>query len=149
MQPESTRASQNETLAAAQTTSPTHQHGLQPDHEEASLSLLSREDDSGFSGIAVETDVASVSSEGSRRARRSHSRRLSSSSNSQTSSPTNRIDEYERSQTYVRRPSERFTFQIVPSTKDSRSSISVQDFPNGTCNIVLPQTSPLMPIQRS
>ena len=132
MQPEPTRASQNDNLATTQTTSATPEHGLQHDHEEASASLLGREDDAMFSSTAVETDAASVSSEGSRRAPRSHSRRLSSSSSSQRSSPINRIEEYERSQKYVRRPSERFSFQVVLSTKGNRSSVSVQDFPNGT-----------------
>ncbi len=149
MQPEPTRASQNETLAITQTTSAAPQHGLQHDHDEATASLLGREADAGFSNIAAEIDTASVSSEESRRAPRSLSRRLSSSSSSQRSSPINRIEEYERSQSYVRRPSERFTFQIVPSMKGNRNGASVQDFPNGRGCIVLPRIPPLTSIQRS
>lgn len=143
MQSEPIRASQTDTLADTQLSSTSTQHGLRHELEESSASLLPREDDARISAVTEDPDEVSVSSEGSRRGRRIHPRRLSSSESSQTSSPGHRIEEYERSHAHLRRPSERFTFQIVSSVKDGKNTASIQEFPNGTsinspaCRILL------------
>ena len=137
MQSEPSKVSQNDSLASTQNPTTPNQHGLSDEHDESSAALLSREDIAGTSGASIEPDVASVSSEGSRRGRNTHSGRLnssnsSSSSSSQRSSPLTRVEEYERQQTYSRRTSDRITFQIIPSTAGSRSRVSIEEFPNGT-----------------
>jgi hypothetical protein len=137
MQPEPPRVSQNDSLASSQNPTTPNQHGLSDEHDESSATLLGREDVARTSGASIEPDATSVSSEGSRRGRDSHSGRLNStststSSSSQRSSPVTRVEEYERQQTYSRRTSDRITFQVIPSTAGSRSRVSIEEFPNGT-----------------
>jgi hypothetical protein len=138
MQPEPSRVSQNNSLASTQDSTTPSQHGLSDEHDESSAALLGREDVARTSGASIESDAVSVSSEGSRHGRDTHSRRLnssssgSSSSSSQRSSPITRVEEYERQRTYPRRVSDRVTFQIIPSTAGSRSRVSIEEFPNGT-----------------
>src|SRR4051812_32812316 len=134
MQPELPRVSQNDSLASTQNPPIPNQHGLSDEHDESSATLLSREDVTRTSDASIEPDATSVSSEGSRRGRDTHSGWLnsSSSSNSQRSSPVNRVEEYERQQIYSRRTSDRITFQVIPSTAGSRSRVSIEEFPNGT-----------------
>jgi hypothetical protein len=138
MQPEPPRVSQNDSLASFQNPTTPNQHGFPDEHDESSATLLDREDVARASSTSIEPDAASVSSEGSRRGRDSHSGRLnssnssSSSSSSQRSSLVTRVEEYERQQTYSRRTSDRITFQVIPSTAGSRSRVSIEEFPNGT-----------------
>jgi hypothetical protein len=134
MQSEPSKVSQNDSLASTQNPTTPNQHGLSDEHDESSATLLHREDVARTSGAPIESDAASVSSEGSGRSRDTHSGRLnsSSSSSSQRSSPVTRVEEYERQRTYSRRTSDRITFQIIPSTAGSRSRVSIEEFPNGT-----------------
>jgi hypothetical protein len=135
MQPEPPRVSQNDSLASSQNPTTLNQHGLSDEHDGSSATLLGREAVARTSGASIEPDAASVSSEGSRRGRDSHSGRLNStstSSSSQRSSPVTRVEEYERQQTYSRRTSDRITFQVIPSAAGSRSRVSIEEFPNGT-----------------
>jgi hypothetical protein len=140
MQPEPPIVSQNDSSANTQNSSTSDQHGLSHDYEESSATPLSREDVGRTSAIAVESDATSVSSEGSRRGRDACSRRLNScssnsSSSSQRGSPVNRVEEYERQQTYSRRTSDRITFQVVPSTRGSEKGVSIEEFPNGRADL--------------
>jgi hypothetical protein len=136
MQPELSRVSQNDSLVSAQNLTTPNQHGLSDEHDESSATLLGREDVARTSGASTESDATSVSSEGSRRGRDTHSGRLnsssSSSSSSQRRSPVTRVEEYERQHTYSRRASDRITFQIIPSAAGSSSRVSIEEFPNGT-----------------
>jgi hypothetical protein len=134
MQPELSRVSQNDSLVSAQNLTTPNQHGLSDEHDESSATLLGREDVARTSGASTESDATSVSSEGSRRGRDTHSGRLnsSSSSSSQRSSPVTRVEEYERQHTYSRRVFDRITFQVVPSAAGSSSRVSIEEFPNGT-----------------
>jgi hypothetical protein len=132
MQPEPPRVSQNDSLASTQNPTTPNQHGLSDEHDESSAILLGREDVARTSGASIEPDAASVSSEGSRRGRETHSGRLNSSSSSSSSSPVTRVEEYERQQTYSRRTSDRITFQVIPSPAGRRSRVSIEQFPNGT-----------------
>src|SRR5580700_5738497 len=99
MQPEPSRVSQNDSLVSAQNPTTPNQHGLSDEHDESSATLLGREDVARTSGASTESDATSVSSEGSRRGRDTHSGRLNgssgSSSSSQRSSPVTRVEEYE------------------------------------------------------
>jgi hypothetical protein len=137
MQPELSRVSQNDSLVSAQNLTTPNQHGLSDEQDESSATLLGREDVARTSGASTESDATSVSSEGSRRGRDTHSGRLnnsssSSSSSSQRRSPVTRVEEYERQHTYSRRASDRITFQIIPSAAGSSSRVSIEEFPNGT-----------------
>jgi hypothetical protein len=135
MQPEPSRVSQNDSLVSAQNPTTPNQHGLSDEHDESSATLLGREDVARTSGASTESDTTSVSSEGSRRGRDTHSGRLnssSSSSSSQRGSPVTRVEEYERQHTYSRRASDRITFQVIPSAAGSSSRVSIEEFPNGT-----------------
>jgi hypothetical protein len=137
MQSEPSKVSQNDSLASIQNPTTPNQHGLSDEHDESSATLLHREDVARTSGAPIESDAASVSSEGSRRGRDIYPGRLnssssSSSSSSQRSSPVTRVEEYERQQTYSRGTSDRITFQVIPSPAGSRSRVSIEEFPNGT-----------------
>lgn len=138
MQPEPYRVSQNDSFAHTQNPSTSHQHGLLHEDEESSAALLIREDAARTPDAAMEPDAASVSSEGSQRGYGAYSGRLNSSSSSSSSrrgSPVNRVEEYERQQTYSRRTSDRVVFQIVPSTRGSGSGITFEEFPNGMMDL--------------
>lgn len=141
MQSEPPEVSPDNSLANSLNSSTANQHGLPDEHEQSSATLLRREDVARISRIAVDSDAASVSSEESRRGREAHSGRLTSSSSSSSSrssqrgSPVNRIDEYERQQTYSRRRLDRITFQVVPSTRSNVRGISIQEFPNGRASL--------------
>ena len=138
MQSEPPRASQNDSLDSAQHPFNSDQYGLQCDHDESSATLLNREDFVGVLDVAIEPDAASVSSEGSRRGRNTYPGRLNRrSSSSQGSSPVNRVEEYERQNTYSRRTSDRITFQVVPSIRGSAKSVSIEEFPNGMTDLPL------------
>ncbi len=79
-------------------------------------------------------DNVSVSSGGTRRGRPLDAGRVSRQDNSsQEGSPGSRIDEYERAYTNYRRPSDEIIFQVVPSAKDKKSTVVIENFPNGTC----------------
>jgi hypothetical protein len=138
MQPELSRVTQNDSLVSAQNPTTPNQHGLSDEYDESSATLLGREDVARTSGASTESDATSVSSEGSRRGRDTHSGRLnsssssSSSSSSQRRSPVTRVEEYERQHTYSRRASDRITFQVIPSAAGSSSRVSIEEFPNGT-----------------
>ena len=152
MQPEPPRVSQNDSLASAQNSLTSSQHGLLHEPEESSATLLSREDVARTSDFTIEPDAASESSEGSRRGRSAHPGRLngSGSSSSQRSSPVNRVEEYERQHTYSRPTSDRITFQVVPSTRGSGKGVSIEEFPNGTTDLwFIVGSLPLMLRQRS
>ena len=136
MQSEPPKASQTDSLASAQNSASSDQHGLQCDHDESSATLLNREGVVGALGVAIEPDAASVSSEGSRRGRDTYRGRLNrSSSSSQGSSTVNRVEEYERQQTYSRRTSDRITFQVVPSIRGTAKGVSIEEFPNGMTDL--------------
>ena len=153
MQSEPPKVSQKDSLATTQNSFTTDQHGRQYRLNESSATLLSREDVAGTSDVAIEPDDASVASEGSRRGRDAHSRRLissssSSSSSSQRGSQVNRVEEYERQQSYSRRTSDRMTFQVVASTRSSAKGVSIEEFPNGMNDLWLEFGSPSLILEQ-
>ena len=132
MQSAPTEASQTATsVESSNNVSPIH-HG-QPDLQHQASDSLPRED---VGELPVDrpddTDALSVSSGDTSRGRRSNTGRISSSrhGSSQESSPGSRIDEYERANATIRRPSNGMIFQVIRNSGDS--NVSIQEFPNGT-----------------
>ena len=115
-------------------TFPSSQHGLSHIEEQAPGQLLTREDSLESHSSFAESEVLSVSSDGSRQGRTSSSGRLRSGGSAQSSpggSPGSRIAEYE--QLYKTNPKKhgKMSFQVVPSSSKSSSRVSIEEFPNG------------------
>ena len=110
-------------------------HGLPDPHQSASGSLPLQGGVGEPSHTAVDTDAASVSSAGTSRGRRPDAGRINNrKDSSQESSPGSRIDEYERANARIRKPSDGMVFQVVPNQNGRASNVSIQEFPNGMLN---------------
>lgn len=138
MHPAPPEASQNATsVDQTQHSLPTPtQHGLPDIEQQASGGTLSTSSPSEPTPNLENTlDNVSVNSDGTQRGRSSNAGRLSRQhSSSQEGSPGSRIDEYERAYTKYRRPSDEMIFQVVPSTRDRPSKVTIDNFPNGMEN---------------
>lgn len=119
--------------------SSTSQHGLQQLQEHASgTPSSSEESDRGSADLPDDTDAVSVESVDTHRGRSTDIGWMNSRDNSsQEGSPGSRIDEYERSYANMRKPSDEMLFQIIPSAKERKGAVSVQELPNGTCFIMI------------
>lgn len=138
MQSQPTEVSQNEPVDdhISQSIS-SAQHGIWTDVEPSSSPSLRRDagEDSPHPGGSA--DAVSVSSAGSGRGRKPNSRRLKSHDrSSEGSSPGSRIEEYERSHLPSPCLGDGVLFQVIPSVKDVKKRLSVDQFPNGKSLLV-------------
>ncbi|KAK5079165.1 hypothetical protein LTR64_002415 [Lithohypha guttulata] len=87
-------------------------------------------------------DDASVVSSATSRGRRANLHRVSTGRDSQESSPGSRIDAYEKANTIPRRPSDGMIFQLVPSSGQPGSGVSLLDVPNEVLTHILSHLPP-------
>ncbi|OQU94529.1 hypothetical protein CLAIMM_00878 [Cladophialophora immunda] len=145
MHPAPSEASQNATSVepTQQLPSPSTQHGLPDVEHEASGGLPSTRSPSEPTPDADEPfDNVSVHSSGTQRGRSSNARWISSRDSSSQGSPGSRIDEYERAHTQYRKPSDGMIFQVIPSSKDKTSRVSIENFPNEVLTHILSHLPP-------
>ncbi|KIW82234.1 hypothetical protein Z517_05261 [Fonsecaea pedrosoi CBS 271.37] len=145
MHPAPSEASQNATSVepAQHLPSSSSQHGLPDIEHEASVGLLSTSNPrEPTPDLEESADNVSVRSVGTQRGRPSNTRWISSRDSSSQGSPGSRIDEYERAHTQYRKPSDGIIFQVVPSSKDKTSRVSVESFPNEVLTHILSHLPP-------
>lgn len=132
MQSQPTEVKENDSTDSLSQSLSSAQHGLPNDLEPSSGPSPQR--DAGEENVQQGGDIdsQSVSSGGSGRGRKPNIGRLKSyDRSSQGGSPVNRIEEYERSHLLSPRKGDGVSFQIIPSVKDGRHHISIEQFPNG------------------
>lgn len=124
MQPAPTEAFQNATsVETTQDSTTSSQHGL-PDFQQPAPRSPPHEAVGEPGNDAADPETT--------RGRQPNAGRINlRNDSSQESSPGSRIDEYERANAVIRRPSDGMVFQVIPNAKGKPSNVSIQEFPNG------------------